>query len=28
VADWAAGFMRRLEQTREHDKHLRPTGDA
>src|SRR5919112_2381228 len=28
VADWAAGFMSRLEQTREHHKRLRPADDA
>ena len=28
VADWAAGFMRRLEEPREHHKHLRSTDDA
>jgi trehalose 6-phosphate synthase len=28
VADWAAGFMRRLEEPREHSKHLRPADEA
>ncbi len=28
VADWAAGFMKRLEQQQEHHKQLRPTDDA
>jgi len=28
VADWAAGFMRRLEEPREHHKQLRPFDDA
>jgi trehalose 6-phosphate synthase len=28
VASWAAGFMRRLEEPREHHKQLRPADDA